>query len=226
MKNTLYLIHGWTYTTKYWQETIKYLEKMGIKVQMLQVPGLTTKSDKIFTIQDYTKWVKKSLPQNATVLGHSNGGRILLNLLKDQNHPVKHLILLNSAGIFDPSKKAKIAKILSQNLQFLKKIPLLRKIIHKILRASDYSRAPENMKQTLTNMLESDQDLDLTRLYLPPYVDVIWGKKDQITPLKHGEIIAKSLNAKLEVHNDWDHAPYIKHPKSLAKAIFNLVKNQ
>ena len=39
---TLYIIHGWTYTTEPWNGTIAALKKAGINVKMLNVPGLTS----------------------------------------------------------------------------------------------------------------------------------------------------------------------------------------
>ena len=79
-KPVLYIIHGWTYTVAPWEQTIKLLEKQGFKVEMLHVPGLTTSSRKVWTIAEYVKWADRNLPAGAVALGHSNGGRILLNL--------------------------------------------------------------------------------------------------------------------------------------------------
>ena len=81
MKKTLYIIHGWTYTTEHWQKTLEILKKDGFSVKMLNVPGLTEKSKKVFKIEDYVAWADKNIPNGAIALGHSNGGRILLNLL-------------------------------------------------------------------------------------------------------------------------------------------------
>ncbi len=42
MTKTLYIIHGWTYSSEPWTKTIKLLnDKYHIKVEMLNVPGLT-----------------------------------------------------------------------------------------------------------------------------------------------------------------------------------------
>ena len=104
-RKTLYIIHGWTYTVKPWQKTIALLEKAGVKVKMLNVPGLTAPSNKIWTIQDYVAWADKNLPEDAVALGHSNGGRILLNLCSKNPTKLSRLILLDSAGVYEPSRK-------------------------------------------------------------------------------------------------------------------------
>ena len=76
----LYIVHGWTYTVSPWKRTVELLRDADISVKMLRVPGLTEPSDKEYTIDDYVDWVDDEIPDGAIALGHSNGGRILLNL--------------------------------------------------------------------------------------------------------------------------------------------------
>ena len=89
----LYIIHGWTYTVEPWEKTLELLKNKGVKVEMLNVPGLTTESKKIWTIDDYVAWANRNLPDGAVALGHSNGGRILLNLCSKNPEKLKKLIL-------------------------------------------------------------------------------------------------------------------------------------
>ena len=94
MAKTLYIIHGWTYSVEPWNKTIKLLnDTYKIKVKMLHVPGLTDPSKKVWNIDEYVKWADSLLPEDAVVLGHSNGGRILLNLLSRQPSRVAHWCL-------------------------------------------------------------------------------------------------------------------------------------
>ena len=85
----LYIIHGWTYTVEPWKNTLAMLRDNGISVKMLHVPGLTERSDKVYTIDDYVKWANENIPDGAVALGHSNGGRILLNLCADNPEKLK-----------------------------------------------------------------------------------------------------------------------------------------
>ena len=91
---TLYVIHGWTYTVAPWQNTIKLLKEHDIEIKMLHVPGLTEPSDKVFTISDYAKWADQEIPDGAVALGHSNGGRILLNLCAKKPEVLKVLSIM------------------------------------------------------------------------------------------------------------------------------------
>lgn len=218
-KPKLYIIHGWTYTTAPWARTISLLEKKGIKVEMLHVPGLTTPSKKVWTIEDYVKWADRNIPKGSVALGHSNGGRILLNLCAEKPDKLKHLILLDAAGIYEISNKRDVVRTLSKKFGFLKNIPGLAKIWHKLTGSTDYARAPENMKKTLSNMLESDRNLDLSKVLVP--TSILWGAADTVTPPRQAEMMhARIVNSSLEIFPDWTHAPYLSHPADLAKAIY------
>lgn len=219
----LYIIHGWTYTVEPWARTLKLLKEHGVSVEMLNVPGLTTPSEKVWTIEEYTKWADQNIPDGAIALGHSNGGRILLNLCSKKPEKLKHLILLDAAGIYEESKKRDVAHKVSKVMAPLKKIKPLRKVYHKLLGATDYDRAPENMKKTLANMLDSDKKLDFKPVTTP--TTILWGKVDNVTPVRQAlEMHRRLPQSELKLYQNWNHAPYISDPDGLARAIYNVLK--
>ena len=190
---------------------------------MLNVPGLTTESKKVWTIEDYASWADKNIPDGAVALGHSNGGRILLNLLSQNPEKLKHVILLDSAGIYEESKKRNIARKTSKLFAPLKSVKPLRKVYHKVLGASDYDHAPENMKKTLANMLDSDKKLDFSKITTP--ATILWGKNDTVTLPRQAEKMHDRLkNSTLSFYENWTHAPYICDPNGLACAIGKVLK--
>ena len=219
----LYIVHGWTYTVEPWRHTLQILRDKGISVKMLRVPGLTEDSKKEFTIYDYMKWADREIPDGAVALGHSNGGRILLNLCAAKPEKLKYLILLDSAGIYEPTLKKKLVEKAAKIGKPLKKIPVIDKAFHKITGSTDYSKAPENMKKTLVNMIESDKDLDFSKVTTKTYI--LWGKKDTTTPPRQGTLMYEKLpNAELKFYASWTHAPYISSPEELARALITLVE--
>lgn len=220
----LYIIHGWTYTVEPWRNTLLTLKALGVQVEMLRVPGLTEKSNKVYTIEDYARWADREIPDGAVALGHSNGGRILLNLCEKKPEKLKALILLDAAGIYEPSKRKEIVTKVAKLGEPLRKIKFVDVLFHKVTRSTDYSRAPENMKKTLTNMLASDKELDFSKVTTPTYL--LWGKKDGVTPPRQGEEMAKRLPNVVEAkfYAGWTHAPYISHPKELARVIAATLK--
>ncbi|MBR3248750.1 alpha/beta hydrolase [Candidatus Saccharibacteria bacterium] len=219
----LYIVHGWTYTVEPWKKTIDLLREKGISVKMLHVPGLTEKSNKVFTIYDYMKWADKNIPNGAVALGHSNGGRILLNLCAARPEKLKYLILLDSAGVYEPSVRKKVVEKVAKIGKPLKKIAVVDKAFHRLTGSTDYSRAPENMKQTLANMLESDKELDFSKVRTRTFI--LWGKKDTTTPPRQAtEMYEKMPNAELKFYANWTHAPYISAPEELARALGGLIE--
>lgn len=219
----LYIVHGWTYTVEPWKKTIEILRDKGISVKMLHVPGLTEESKKEFTIYDYMKWADREIPDGAVALGHSNGGRILLNLCAAKPDKLKYLILLDSAGIHEPTLKKRLVEKAAKIGKPLKKIPLVDKAFHRLTGSTDYSKAPENMKKTLVNMIESDKDLDFSKVETKTYI--LWGKKDTTTPPRQGTLMYEKLpNAELKFYANWTHAPYISSPEELARALISLVE--
>lgn len=224
MKKTLYIIHGWTYSIEPWTSVVSILRTKGIEVKQLRVPGLTAESDAVWTIEGYVEWLHSELhsTKNPIVLGHSNGGRISLNYLKKYPGSFKKLILLNAAGINVSnekiSMKRKLFRIAAKIAKPLKYIPIVRKVVYRLIGGSDYDRAPAHMKKTLHNMLESDKLLDLSDMQTP--VSILWGVNDPITPLVQGKKMAALLpRARMHEYEGWAHAPYITHPNELAAAI-------
>ncbi len=218
----LYIIHGWTYTVAPWEQTIECLKKYGITVKMLHVPGLTATSTKVWTIDDYVAWANQELPNGAIALGHSNGGRILLNICLKYPDKLKELILLDSAGIYEPSRKRDLSRLLSKTFGFMKQVPGVERLWHKLTGSSDYAKAPQNMKLTLANMLDSDKLLDASQVKVK--TEIIWGEADDITPVRQAKRLHQQIRgSKLRIFPEWNHAPYIKHPEELAKAIAEVI---
>lgn len=218
----LYIIHGWTYTVEPWKTTLRILEKNGIRVKMLNVPGLTSPSKKVFTVGDYAEWADHEIPDGAVALGHSNGGRILLNLCAKKPGKLRYLILLDSAGVYEPSRRKQLVEKIAKIGRPFKRIPIVNKAFHRVTGTTDYSHAPENMKQTLVNMLESDKTLNLAKVTTPTFI--LWGKKDTTTPPRQAMAIYEKLpHAELKFYAKWTHAPYIADPEGLARALTTLI---
>ena len=227
----LYMIHGWTYNLEKWENARKALQKRGIETVMLQVPGLTTPSSEVWTMEAYVQWLQGQLSdvESPMVLGHSNGGRIALCYLQQFPGSFSKLILLDSAGVPVQSKakivKRKAAYILSKIARPLRSITLLRRLLYKLLGAQDYNNAPPNMKFTMANMLAADKTIDFTTLSVP--VSIIWGQNDSVTPLYMGRFMQKAIpGATLSVIDDAGHAPQATHTEQFADIVATILAEQ
>ncbi len=225
----IFIIHGWSYNLDKWQPIMPFLKAQNLEPILLKVPGLTTPSDKVWDIKGYIKWLDGELKgePNPIVIGHSNGGRIALSYAQANPGRLKQLILIDSAGLAEHSliKKTKLGILsgLSKIGKPLARIPLLRKVFYKVIGAQDYYQAPPNMRETMQNMLFADSKLDLTQINLP--TTLIWGREDNITPLKDGKKIAKLLpNSSLNIIDRAKHAPQATQPEMVAELIKNAIE--
>jgi pimeloyl-ACP methyl ester carboxylesterase len=217
-QKTLYIVHGWTYDIAPWEAVAEELKKLGVNAKLLRVPGLTTPSKKVWTVQEYVNCADTSIPDGAVALGHSNGGRILLNLASEKPDKLGGLILLDAAGVYERSFKRLILRVVAKIFAPFKKIEILRRVFHKFIGASDYDKAPDNMKKTLHNMIMSDKRLGLEKITVQ--TRIIWGREDTITPLRMGQKLRAELkNSRLVIKDGWRHAPYFKYPVELAEEI-------
>ncbi len=228
MKPKLHIVHGWAYSLDKWDKLIANLEEDGIEVCMLRVPGLTAPSDKVWDMDGYVDWLEDQLKDEGNdviLLGHSNGGRIALNYNMRGNSKIKHLLLLSSAGVWtDPGRqdfKRKVLQIGAKILKPLASLPGLKKVLYRLVGASDYNNAPTNMKQTLVNMINSDKQLDLAASTMP--VNLIWGGHDSQTPIAQAQKLKAELPNVIgyQVIPDARHAPYATHPDQLSKLIID-----
>ena len=228
----LYVVHGWTYTLEPWKDLVSALKTEGVEVVLLKVPGLTKRSRKVWTMPAYVKWLEGELAtvRRPVIVGHSNGGRLLLNYCLAHPRKLRHLILLNSAGI-PPATTARLrARVLAVAAKLsgpLRRISLLRRIVYRLLGSGDYNAAPAHMKKTLANMLDSDYELLPRLAEIKTPVSLIWGEADQITPLRQGVRLRDLLTgaSSLEVLPETGHAPYVSCPLRLKEAILKILKD-
>src|SRR3989344_3554613 len=100
----IFILHGWTRSTGKWNPFVELLKRKGIEVNLLKIPGLTQKIDKVWQINDYVEWLIK-------IIGNSNGGRIALNFAIKYPDKLSNLILIDSAGIYHNELSLKIKRL-------------------------------------------------------------------------------------------------------------------
>lgn len=194
---------------------------------MLKVPGLTSKNYKVWDIEDYVNWLKEIISKEkdkVILIGHSNGGRIAVNFAIKYPEKISKLILIDSAGIYHNelplALKRVIFKTLAKFAKGFKDSSVLQNIFYKIVGENDYKNASQNMKQTMTNLLNSDKSLKPENIKNPTLI--FWGKEDKITPVSDGRILNRLIkNSKLEIIENARHSPQFTHPNQVAEIIFS-----
>lgn len=222
IKTKILFVPGWTYTETKIKPFYEALKKITREVEWLQVPGLTgEKLIEPWSLEDYRCWLERELVskvgegEKVILIGHSNGGRIILKFLStesEQRAKIAKVVLIDSAGLVD----RRWHKVLKRDFfglcaklgKKLKNQPQLRKLVYKILRERDYYQADAIMQKTMANLLSEDLRTQLT--LIKPEVLLIWGENDQMTPLQLGKEMAKKIpRARLQIIKGARHVPQI-----------------
>ncbi len=226
----LFIIHGWSYNIDRWALAMEELKQRDIEPIMLKVPGLTTESNKVWDIDEYTDWLYKQLKdekQPISLLGHSNGGRIALNFVQKYPDIIKKLILVDSAGIYRKDIKIQLKRAVFGTAskigkKFTKSLKI-RKLLYKLARETDYEKAPENMRQTMANMIASDQKLDVSKVSVP--TEIIWGSNDTVTPPTDAASLNNDIQGShLQFIDGARHSPFDTHPSEFADLVKGIMK--
>ncbi|MDD4988932.1 MAG: alpha/beta hydrolase [Candidatus Pacebacteria bacterium] len=220
----IFIIHGWTYTLEAWEPCLSEFRAKGYDPVMLRVPGLSAESKKVWTLPDYVSWLQNALQneQDVILLGHSNGGRIAISALAKNPNLFSKLILMDSAGIvhneFHLRAKRAVFGSFARFGKSLTNSAFIRKIYYKIIGAKDYGRAPENMRETMKNLISLDLTPELSKISIPTLI--IWGKQDDVTPLSDAYKMYEAIkNSKIIVIEGAKHSPHITNPKIVAEEV-------
>lgn len=228
-KSEIFIVHGWSYDTSKWRPIVEHLESTGYKVNLLKVPGLTGQELKqAWTIDDYVNWLKDCIGKKPAILiGHSNGGRIIMNLVIKYPELAEKIILIDAAGIprTELSQKLKrgVFKAAAKTGKVITKNQSARKLLYKLSRTSDYKQASPVMRTTMVNLLESDKNLDASKIKTP--TSIIWGQDDTATPAKDAQKLNRQIkNSTLKVIIGAKHSPQFTHTAEVLAELARIVK--
>ena len=154
--------------------------------------------------------------------GHSFGGMLAAKFAIKYNQKVQRLVLISASCIRIKTPSKKTAYNISRFVKLFYFIPyyeLFRKFVYKyVLRRSDYPYVSGIMKEIYLKVIADDLSYKLPFLRIP--TTIIWGDKDDLTPIEHAHIIASKIpGAKLVVIPGAHHNVNIMIPEILAEKI-------
>lgn len=217
------ILHGWATETDKWNLFLKELSDKGFKPNLLKIPGLTEKINRVWDLDDYVDWLKKKIGNKiAILLSHSNGGRIALAFANKYPKNVKNLILIDSAGIYHNELSLRLKRFIFRNIakvgKRISRSETLRKLIYKIAREGDYSHATPSQRKTMLNLINTDLSEIIKKVKVLTLI--IWGGEDKVTPLSDGRLIHSLIkNSKLKIIRGARHSPQFTNPEEVAKII-------
>lgn len=200
----LLFLHGWGSSLDafrfIWSELSSDFQCIGV-----DFPGCGGSSlpERALTLDDYCdlvlQFIKKLNLENPILIGHSNGGRVILKLCGSGKVSPEKIILLDAAGV--KPKKTLRQKCRQAQFKFIKRVltlPIVKNFTEALLEAArnhygsaDYKSAPPVMRQTLVNLV----NVDLRELMpnIKASTLLIWGECDTATPLSDAKTMEKLI---------------------------------
>ena len=232
-KQTILILPGWGNNRITFNYLIHDLKKY-FTIYILDYPGFGNSSiNKDLTIFDYSniiyQFIKLLNINNPILIGHSFGGRIISILTTKYPLKIKKLLLIDVAGLKEYNIKLFIKKKIYKLLKFL--IQLLPKknqkkylnLLFKKYASNDYKLLPNNLYKTFQNIIK----IKLNKYYKKINLEtlIIWGEKDNITPLKLGIKLNKLINdSTLIPIKNTKHFPYLEKRYLVNKIIYEYLK--
>lgn len=234
-KKTILILPGWGDTRKTFNNIIEHF-KEEYSIYILDYPGFGNSiiPNKDLTIYDYTNIIIDLMAseniKDPIIIAHSFGGRIATLLTGYYKEKISKLVLIDTASIKPKqtikSRLKKLSYKILKNIKILipkrKRADFSKKLL-KIFASKDYQTLPQGMHQTFKNIV--NEDLKDYIKEIESETLIIWGEKDEATPLKDG-IKFKNLikNSALIIYPKSGHFSYLEQPYLTNKILDNFIK--
>lgn len=247
---SLLILHGWGSNSMRWQRVKESLEKKGIEVLVLDLPGFgrIPSPTKAWGRDDYINWIFQKVKdynpptaqqgklynnwQKFNLLGHSFGGGLAVKIAATFPERIEKLILLSPAII----QRKSIKTYLFYYISYLgKKVfslpgfkifhPLAEKLIYKLAGTKDYYVADGIMKETMKKIgKEESLEMILEKIKIPTLI--LWGKKDDVLPIIDAYYIKEKIKgSELKIIPKARHSPHREAPEELAEIIVQFIQS-
>ena len=217
-KIPLICLPGWLTPGSVYEKALDFLSDYLI----LEWPGfgLSQKPPQVWGIEDYASFLREFLEKlgikKCILLGHSFGGSVAIYFAAHNPRIVEKLILVASSGIRRRSRKERVKLFFWRWLAKLLKIFLFwlplkvkRRWRRKMMRwlGSDDYLTEGIMREIYRRIIQKDLQAEMKRISSPTIL--LWGEKDDSTPLSEGRLTAQLISgAKLKIIPRAGHFPF------------------
>ncbi len=228
--NPMVVLHGWGSKSDRWEKVAEELIKRNLQIIIPDLPGFGQSQEpgQAWSLDGYVGWVKEfcdKLPElnnGFYLLGHSFGGTLAAKFTIKYNQNVKKLFLVAASCVRTVTFSKKAMMSISRLFKVFYFFPFyetFRKYFYKfILRKSDYPYVSGIMKEIYLKVIE--EDLSQKLLFIKVPTTIIWGDKDDWTPIEYAHIInGKIPHSKLIVIPGAGHNLHVHSPEILAEKI-------
>lgn len=197
------LLHGWLCSLDTMKPIANVLQN--VKVYNVDLPGFG-KSDmpeRPFNTNDFGDFLDGFIRvlkiENPILMGHSNGGRTILNYAGRELGEVKKIVLIDSAGIKPKRKlgyyiRVYTFKVLKKFLGVFPNVEMFNNIRERVLGkfgSSDYKNSPEILRRTMSIIINEDQTEIMKNIKAPTLL--LWGENDEDTPIGDGKRMEENI---------------------------------
>ncbi len=235
--NPIVLLHGWLTDLESMRPLTTNLSQK-FKIYLVDVVGFG-KSDlpeEPLTTNDFgeflCEFIKKLEIKNPILIGHSNGGRIIINAVGRGLVKPKKIVLIDSAGL-KPKRTFgyylkigffKTGKMFLNLLPNTKAVEEFRKKLRGKVGSSDYQASATVLKDTMKIILNEDQRPMLKNINVPTLL--IWGAQDTATPISDAKEIEKTIpNCGLVEYPYGTHFSYLENIENCKAVLDEFFKN-
>lgn len=173
-------------------------------------------------------FVKELGIKELDLIGHSNGGRLIIKMMSKENigFKVGKIILMGSAGIVHKKSlktriKVRLYKVgkTIMGCKIVKKIvPNALEQLQKKVGSEDYKNAPPILRQSMVKLINEDMREYLPNINVPTLL--LWGENDTATPIDDAKIMEKLIpDTGLVVIPGGTHFVFLEQPAYINKII-------
>lgn len=223
------ILHGWQSNSDRWQKVGELLSSKFTLV-IPDLPGFGKSQEPLtaWSLDDYVEWLlafSEKIPDlhnGFYLLGHSFGGALASKFAIKYNQKVEKLFLVSAACIRKNTAVKKLFYRISKIVKVFSFLPYyeqFRKAMYKfVVKKSDYPNLSGVMKDTYLRIISEDLSFKLP--FLKVSTCIIWGDKDNLTPLSYAHVINKKIkDSKLIVIPGADHSLHRNVPEILAQKV-------
>ena len=197
------LLHGWLASLETMKVLQNHLSKF-FKVYNVDIIGFGKSDlpDRPFNTDDFGNFLNDFIQElnieNPILIGHSHGGRTIINYAGRNLGNINKIVLIDSAGIKPTRSLGYYIKVYSYKAVknavklFPKKCENLREKALKNFGSDDYKNSPEVLRKTMNIILNEDQQKIMPNINVPTLL--IWGDKDTATPLKDAKKMERLIS--------------------------------
>ncbi len=234
------IIPGWGTTIDVYMSMINSISTYA-NVYCLDMPGFgkSEEPNEAWNLDLYIDFIidfiKKQNIKELDLIGHSNGGRIIIKLMSRTNlsFKVRKIILIGSAGIvhkktFKQKLKIKIFKTGKKIIgcKPMKKVfPNLLGKFQNHFGSEDYKNASSIMKKCLVKLINEDLKVYLPNIKSPTLL--LWGEKDTATPIEDARLMERLIpDAGLVEVKNCTHYVFLEQPMYINNIIKTFLKGE